>query len=298
MFLKSQSNADFQSAIRSAVDTASVELLDDGPRSHMGASEIGEKCERYLWYKFRWIVIEKFKPQMLRLFNRGHREEPFLAKLLEKAGFDVQLIDPVTGKQFQFSACDGHFGGSCDGVAYLLAGSELGKKFPQWVDVPLLVEFKTKATGRGFDNLCTSGVRVSEPKHYAQRSVYSMAFDLDHTIYVTVNKNDDDLYIEFDDVDKDAGARFVDRAYDIIHSPNPPARLHEQPEHQDCKYCPAKNLCQGTDDHNKARVPQKNCRSCSHCTPVENAEWHCGQHGSIIPKDFLPLGCGDWRSIA
>lgn len=293
MFLKSQSNADFQSAIRSAIDIASVELLDHGPRSHMGASEIGDKCERYLWYKFRWVVIEKFKPRMLRLFNRGHREEPFLIKLLEESGFCVEAIDPVTDKQFQFSACDGHFGGSCDAIARLRATSGLGKQFPQWVDIPLLVEFKTKATGRGFGNLCTSGVRVSEPKHYAQRCVYGSAFELEHTLYVTVNKNDDDLYIEFDDVDKDAGAKFIDRANDIIRSPNPPARLHEQPEHYDCKYCPAKKVC-----FEDVRHAAHNCRSCSHCTPIANAEWNCRHHGANVPKDFLPLGCGDWRSIA
>ena len=292
MFLKSQSNADFQSAIRAALDTASVELLDDGPRSHMGASEIGEKCERYLWYKFRWVVIEKWKPRMLRLVNRGHREEPFLIELLEQAGFEVHGTDPATGEQFRFSACEGHFGGSCDGIARLRADSELGKQFPQWLGVPLLVEFKTKCTGRGFENLCTSGVRVAEPKHFAQRNVYGAAFGLDKTIYVSVNKNDDDLYVEFDDVDRDAGARLVDKANAIIHSPTPPARLHEQPEHYDCKYCPAKAVCFD------GAAFEHNCRSCSHCTPVADAQWNCGHWNGIVDKSFIPVGCKDWRSIA
>ena len=291
MFLKSQSNADFQSAIRAALDTASVEVFDDRPSSRMGASVIGEKCERYLWYKFRWVVIEKHKPRLLRLFNRGHREEPFLTELLEQAGFDVSIGTP-DGKQHCFSACDGHFGGSCDGIALLRPESKLGQKFPQWVGVPLLVEFKTKCTGRGFNNLSLSGVRVAEPKHYAQRNVYGAAFGLGKTIYVSVNKNDDDLYVEFDDVDRDAGVKLVDKATAIIHSPTPPARLHEQPEHYDCKYCPAKAVCFD------GAAPEHNCRSCSHCTPVADAQWNCGHYQANLPKDFIPLGCGDWRSIA
>ena len=60
--------------IQSLID-AHHERATEPPRSHMGASELGHACERWLWLKFRWMVIEKFEGRTLRLFRRGHNEE-------------------------------------------------------------------------------------------------------------------------------------------------------------------------------------------------------------------------------
>ena len=40
-----------------AVDSSMVQEL---PRTHLGISQVGHPCERYLWLSFRWPVIEKF----------------------------------------------------------------------------------------------------------------------------------------------------------------------------------------------------------------------------------------------
>ena len=45
------------------------------PRPHLGASLIGDKCERAIWYVFRWATHTKFEGRMLRLFDSGNREE-------------------------------------------------------------------------------------------------------------------------------------------------------------------------------------------------------------------------------
>ena len=47
----------------------------EAPRAHLGASLLGHPCDRYLWLMFRWAVIEKFDGRILRLFQRGQREE-------------------------------------------------------------------------------------------------------------------------------------------------------------------------------------------------------------------------------
>ncbi len=43
------------------------------PRKHLGASQIGHPCLRYLWYQFRWCAESKtsFDGRMLRLFETG-----------------------------------------------------------------------------------------------------------------------------------------------------------------------------------------------------------------------------------
>ena len=44
-------------------------------RPHMGASTLGEKCDRKLWLGFRWAVRENFPGRILRVFRRGQNEE-------------------------------------------------------------------------------------------------------------------------------------------------------------------------------------------------------------------------------
>src|SRR5574337_815622 len=86
-------------------------------RGHLGASVIGKPCERQLWYAFRWAYQEQFEGRMLRLFQRGHREEDWFAADLRSTGAQVHSVDPRTGQQFRFSAVGGHVGGSMDGCA-------------------------------------------------------------------------------------------------------------------------------------------------------------------------------------
>src|SRR5574337_818227 len=76
-------------------------------RGHLGASVIGRPCERQLWYAFRWAYQEQFKGRMLRLFQRGHREEDWFAADLRSTGAQVHSVDPRTGQQFRFSAVGG-----------------------------------------------------------------------------------------------------------------------------------------------------------------------------------------------
>lgn len=69
---------------------------DDGPRRHLGASVIGKECLREIWYGWRWAAFTRFEGRMLRLFERGHDEEPRLAELLRIAGAEVQEYDPAS----------------------------------------------------------------------------------------------------------------------------------------------------------------------------------------------------------
>jgi hypothetical protein len=89
---------------------------EDGLRPHLGASLIGDDCERKLYYTFRWATVERHDGRLLRLFQTGHLAEHRFVADLRSIGCEVQEINPETGKQWQVSAVGGHFGGSMDGV--------------------------------------------------------------------------------------------------------------------------------------------------------------------------------------
>jgi hypothetical protein len=72
-----------------AVDRA-WEADEKGARPHLGASQVGKPCQRALVYGFRHAVVKNTEGRMLRLFNRGHREEPAIIAMLRRIGMEVQ----------------------------------------------------------------------------------------------------------------------------------------------------------------------------------------------------------------
>lgn len=63
-------------------------------RRHLGGSMIGRKCLRELWYGFRWALAPDHSARMLRLFNRGHREEDRFVEWLRAVGVEHYPFQP------------------------------------------------------------------------------------------------------------------------------------------------------------------------------------------------------------
>ena len=61
--------------IKELIDNTCAGMYQSGFRSHLGASVIGNKCKRAIWFNFRWVKKPEFSGRQLRLFNRGHKEE-------------------------------------------------------------------------------------------------------------------------------------------------------------------------------------------------------------------------------
>ena len=100
----------FNKILESDIDAFCVQHFGSEPvRSHLGASEIGHDCNRYLWYKFRWFFYETFSGRMYRLFERGHLEEMRFVKWLGGIGCKVQT-DDFSEQQLYYDAYnDVHF---------------------------------------------------------------------------------------------------------------------------------------------------------------------------------------------
>ena len=65
-------------------------------RPHLGASLIGHECDRYLWLTFRWAKLAEFEGRLLRLFDRGNREEPRIHEELRGIGVELHTMDGDT----------------------------------------------------------------------------------------------------------------------------------------------------------------------------------------------------------
>lgn len=262
------------------------ENQSETPRAYLGGSQIGRECERELWYAFRWCSSggKAFDGRMLRLFNRGHREEPTFIAELRGIGYQVHDVDPGTGQQFRFKALGGHAAGGIDGVA--LGVIEAPKTWH-------LLEFKTH-NAKSFATVARDGVEKAKPEHWAQMQIYMRWAGLERALYLAVNKDNDELYAERVSADSAAGERLEAKAERVIFAPEPLERISNDPAFYKCKGCAFNAVC------HTPKVPAPNCRNCVHATPERDGDglWTCARFGGDpIPLDMQREGCGEHRLI-
>ena len=248
---------------------------EDAHRSHFGFSNIGETCARKLWFSWKWVMAKKFPARVLRLFNRGHLEEARFLAMLVAAGFDVHF-ETADGGQFKFADHNGHAGSAFDGVVIGLPELEAG--------TPALTEMKTHAD-KSYKEVVRKGVREAKWVHYVQMQVYMRKAQVEWALYMAVNKNDDDLYCELIKFEPLVADRYIDRAGMILNSDEAPPRVNDSPGWYECKWCDYNEMC------HQAKLPEINCRTCMHSSPVGNAKWHCVHHNVEISKADQLQGC-------
>lgn len=265
------------------IATKTVAAIEAAPppqahRPHLGASAIGNPCARALWYTFRWAKRPQFDARMLRLFERGQREEKALASVLARAGITFYGLDPSTGCQFAFSDLGGHIGGSMDGCAVGL---------PDDPETWHVVEFKTHGE-KSFNALAKNGVVQSKPEHHTQMQLYMHWSGMTKALYVAVCKNTDRLHLERVDYDAQHAQEVLSLVRWVIDSSIPPDKLSLNYDFHACKLCQFAPICHGTE------VPEPTCRTCCASTMRKGGgEWVCDMTPErvTLPHSDQSMGC-------
>lgn len=253
-------------------------------RSHMGASGLGDKCPRKIWYGFRWVTKQEHKGQLLRLFNRGHLEEGRFIAMLLAIGVQVYQQD-AEGKQFRIYLAGGHSGGSGDGV-----GLNIPDLDP---NTPALLEFKT-ANDKSFRKLKEQGVKENKWVHYVQTNLYMYKMGLACTLYMCVNKNNDELYGEIIHLDERVALQYIDRGESLVFTDRAPKRISNSPAWFECKFCDHHKVC------HKGEKPFPSCRSCRFSLVNNDGTWECAHPShpqENLTKEQQYQGCQDWENL-
>ncbi len=258
---------------------------EDGKRTHLGASVVGRKCLREVWLSWRWAGAEGTKDdgRMLRLFDRGDKEEERFAGYLRSVGATVWTHD-ANGKQFRISAYGGHLGGSLDGVATNIPGFPHGP-----AETPVVTEFKTH-NDKSFKELLKKGVQASKPQHYNQAQLYMWGYGISWCLYMGVNKNDDSLYLRYFPYDAQIAHYLLARAKTVIFGAGAPPRITSDPTWFECRFCDFRRVCW------KEKPLDQNCRTCRFAAPLEDGTWACAKGEPAItlhPKQ----GCDKYEPI-
>lgn len=233
-------------------------------RPHLGGSQIGNECSRALWYQFRHMDRPTFNGRMLRLFETGDREEGRIIANLRSIGVTVWDLDPETGKQIRFTAHDGHFALSLDGVA---------EGIPDAPKKPHIVEMKT-ANEKSFRATKSKGVKEAKPVYYAQVQAGMHLSGIHDCLFLMKNKNDESLYGERIKYDPAYAIKLIAKAGEIIYSDRPPEKIRDDPSFYLCKFCDYHHVC------HQEKIPEVNCRTCAHATPEKGGDgkWSCAKN--------------------
>lgn len=250
---------------------------EDWRRAHLGASIIGRPCSREIWYRYRWAIRPELDGQILRLFERGKREEAWLLDELEALGLQVERVNPLTGQQWTVSFHGGRFGGSADAkVLGVLEAPSSEHVF----------EAKT-ANGKRFREVQRHGVKVGEPEHYLQVQVYMKGLKIKRALYLCVCKDTDEIYQERIAYDRKAADMAVARAHLILESSAPLSKISEDPTWYECRFCDARPVCQ----LGQVERLERNCRTCASSSQAEGLLWRCELHQAVLDVEAQRAGC-------
>jgi hypothetical protein len=244
-------------------------------------SELGNECDRALWYQVRWAAAkEKFTGRMLRLFDTGHREEARIIADLRRIGLEVHDVDPETGKQFTARALAGHVRGKLDGMA--LGVPEAPAKWH-------VVEAKSH-NEKSFAKLRKAGagnLREGKFEHWVQCQMYMHIRGIERCLYSATCKNDDSRWNDRVYYDREFCEHLLTRLERILRMAEPPPRISEKPDFFGCRFCKAKPLC------HEGSFARLNCRTCLHSTPefMGDAAWSCARWAKPLSPDEQREAC-------
>lgn len=311
--------------ITQLVDKHWEQSQDDGLRHHLGGSLVGRECMRELWYSFRWAAgPSKHSGRLLRLFDRGHKEEFRFVEYLRSIGTDVRDyatrlcyhdgsdcyvnyewdeeipadVDDVSTSQAHIERATARGGdeapkqwrildieGHFGGSLDGIAYNVAGVgDFDLSPDDPVLLEFKTHGQ-KSFDTLVKDGLQKAKPEHWSQMQVYMTKRGIKLGLYMAVNKNTDELKCFFVPADNMAGAALISKAGEIIGAPQPLGRISTNPSWFKCRFCDFRKQC------HMGEPMAKNCRTCAFSKPIEDGKWYCAKWESVIPKEAQKVGC-------
>ena len=160
--------------VNSIVDMIEAKRAGENiPRQHLGLSEIGHKCPRWLWYAHHNTPSKPIEGRIIRLFRTGNIIEDAIISDLESIGIEV------TDRQREVEIVNGDIvlRGHIDGI---VSGQ--------------LLEIKS-TNEKYFKQLLKVGYEKWNPKYKAQAHVYMVLCDLEECMVVVENKNDQ-TYIE------------------------------------------------------------------------------------------------------
>jgi len=197
------------------------------PRLHLGLSEIGHECPRYLWYRHNKYHQQQIDGRVLRLFQIGKNIEDQAIIDLTKAGYTIT----DNQKEVEFDHDGIVLRGHIDGI---ITGLRESKK-------PHLWECKS-ANDKSFKKLQKVGYKEWNPVYYAQIQVYMLGLKLNRALVWVEAKNDSKVYTERIKLNQEYAVNTLQSAFEAISGSIPERKCPSQSWWK-AKFCNFNEVC-------------------------------------------------------
>ena len=204
-------------------------------------SAIGDACERKLWYSYHEPARERHDAATIMRFEDGHRSEDLMAQRLKATpGIELHTHDE-NGNQFSFEDFDGKFRGHADG--FILGLVQAPKTWHIWeakcTNLKKFAHFKNLKAELGEKAV----LKVWDPVYYAQAQSYMGYSELNRHYLTVCTPGGRDWEAVRTEFNKDDFAAIQDRAKRILNAKVPLAKISNDPNWFQCKFCAHKDKC-------------------------------------------------------
>lgn len=207
-------------------------------RNYLGASQIGDPCERKIWYEFNGHPRNPMGWQGCFAVEDGYRtEELVIERLRQVPGIKVY------GVQDGFSALDDFFQGHIDGK---IEGLWQAPKTPHILEVKACNEKKFRELEKAIDKHGEKdALKHWSVWFYAQAQTYMFQLGFERHYLVCSLPGGRDMISCRTELDKEYAKAMLGRAKRIIEAREPPERAYKDKSFFACSFCDFKDECWG-----------------------------------------------------
>lgn len=211
------------------------------PRTYLGASSIGDSCERKLWYGLQGTSREPRRAQLIYAAEDGHKTEDLTAERLRLvSGIELWTHKP-DGSQYGFEDFGGRFRGHIDGV---IRGLLQAPKAPHIWENKSVNDKKFKLFQKAVAEKDEKhALKAWDPIYYAQGVIYMDYFDLTRHYLTVTTPGGRDIASCRTEANPTYAEALREKAKRILNATEPPARVSDNPSWYECKYCPFWETC-------------------------------------------------------
>lgn len=211
------------------VDALSKLERIETPRDYIGASSVGDECQRKIWFQYTGAQANKVVGRQRMIYQTGHLLEKMILDDLELAGFLSER--PCEGNNNLAVSCKGFevFRGHMDGLIAING-------------VDYILDIKT-ANDASFNRFVKHGLRSWSESYHDQLQAYMGMTGFKHAILLCLNKNTGEMHEETVNFNVVHYEFLINKAQQIAQAKSPPPRVSANPMFFKCKMCSYSEVC-------------------------------------------------------
>lgn len=197
----------------------------DAHRDYIGASQIGNPCDRSIWYEFNCFDREVDRVKVSKTYDVGRNLEHLIARYISESGIWIDRPDHAySDKEIP------QFRGHIDGLLRLTNQE------------PIVIEIKT-CKASSFARFVKHGLKKWSPNYYDQMQSYLGMTGYQNGVLLAFNKDDSQLHEEWVEFDCIHYEMLKDKVKRIITSEDAPDRINRSPLFHVCQMCNFRKVC-------------------------------------------------------